>query len=86
MSGWCRPEEFYAEYELAVNNFSAGDMCQGDIGDGWLLSAFALVAQRPDLLRQVFPSTLRSSTGASARAHTTAAVARTQRHPLPSRT
>jgi hypothetical protein len=43
--------------------FSAKDLCQGDVGDCWFLSALACVAERHDLISKLFVDTTISKFG-----------------------
>ncbi|GMT09457.1 hypothetical protein PFISCL1PPCAC_754, partial [Pristionchus fissidentatus] len=56
---WLRPTEMYTKdghrYPWTVfNDPSSSDIEQGSLGDCWLLSALALIAERPDVLEKIF--------------------------------
>jgi len=52
---WMRPQEIVENPKLFVDGGGTTDICQGDLGDCWLLSAFAVMSQYPELLKNVIP-------------------------------
>ncbi|KNC51799.1 calpain-B [Thecamonas trahens ATCC 50062] len=64
-AGWMRPEEIYearngdepGDGEIEVfqaDGIKPSDIRQGSLGDCWLLSAFAIVAQYPERVQEIF--------------------------------
>ncbi|KAI6657713.1 Calpain-9-like [Oopsacas minuta] len=53
---WCRPPDFAPDPKLMVDGASRFDVTQGMLGDCWLLSAMASLAQNQSLLRVVVPN------------------------------
>ena len=52
---WARPTQFCREDPLFTDGYDPSDICQGSLGDCWLISAISIVAAHPDLMREVFP-------------------------------
>ena len=50
---WRRPPDFTSDPKLMVDGASRFDVTQGMLGDCWLLSAMASLAQKKSLLRVV---------------------------------
>jgi len=52
---WKRPHEIYtvAEPKMVVNGIEPADVKQGILGDCWLLSSFMLLANQPQLLKNL---------------------------------
>jgi len=51
---WLRPHEITNSPQLFLDGSSAGDVCQGGLGDCYLMSALAIIASRPDILDYIF--------------------------------
>ncbi|XP_040832291.1 calpain-12 [Ochotona curzoniae] len=52
---WKRPHEFCAEPQFICEDMSRTDVCQGRLGNCWLLAAAASLTLHPRLLRRVVP-------------------------------
>jgi len=67
MTGFKRPGRGQGlcddEQIILFRNIDAGDILQGGLGDCWLLSAFAAMAEYPDALRSLFEQRATSETG-----------------------
>lgn len=53
---WMRPHELINNPHLLVDGVSQHDIIQGILADCWFLSSCAAVAQHPDLMKRVIPS------------------------------
>ncbi|GMR57848.1 hypothetical protein PMAYCL1PPCAC_28043, partial [Pristionchus mayeri] len=65
---WLRPTEMFTKdghrYPYTVfNDPSSSDIEQGSLGDCWLLSAMALIAERPDILEKILLTKVYSELG-----------------------
>jgi hypothetical protein len=71
---WMRPEDFVrngapelvhrdAQGREGSSGFDPSDVCQGSLGDCWFLSAMAVVAAHPTLMRKVFVTSETSKEG-----------------------
>ena len=55
---WLRPSEFCPKSpSLFMGGISAGDVCQGQLGNCWFISALAVMAARPQFLKALFVAT-----------------------------
>ncbi|XP_068135776.1 calpain-8-like [Hyperolius riggenbachi] len=52
---WKRPTEFCASPQFIVDGATRGDICQGALGDCWLLASIASLTLDQDILAQVVP-------------------------------
>ncbi|XP_054884900.1 calpain-9 [Poeciliopsis prolifica] len=52
---WMRPKELFSSPRFIVDRASRLDICQGKLGDCWVLSAIASLANHPELLQKVVP-------------------------------
>jgi hypothetical protein len=64
---WLRPHEIVAQPRLFVDSSDSSDVVQGALADCWFLSALAVVALRPVLLRRIFASSFTEDSGESGR-------------------
>ncbi|GMT16036.1 hypothetical protein PFISCL1PPCAC_7333, partial [Pristionchus fissidentatus] len=65
---WLRPTVMNREYEsdfewTVFNDPNSCDIIQGYLGDCWLMSALAMVAERPDVLEKIFLTKVYSKIG-----------------------
>ncbi len=57
MVEWLRPSEFLESPVLFAAGDAVGSVTQGAIGNGWFLSAVAILSSQPALLKQLFVPT-----------------------------
>jgi len=60
---WARPEEFADAPVVIEGGNDANDVSQGSLGDCWLLSAFSILAEHDDLMKQVLVTDERDEKG-----------------------
>ncbi|NP_001085997.1 calpain 9 L homeolog [Xenopus laevis] len=60
---WKRPKEMVADPEFILGGASRTDVCQGDLGDCWLLAAIASLTLNDKILHRVVPPDQPFSTG-----------------------
>ncbi|OPJ72231.1 hypothetical protein AV530_018695 [Patagioenas fasciata monilis] len=52
---WKRPTELCANPQFIIGGATRTDVCQGELGDCWLLAAIACLTLNPDILHRVVP-------------------------------
>ena len=60
---WKRPHEL-GSTNLVHDGISATDVCQGHLGNCWLISAIVCIAQYPSLIKRLFPGNVVNSSSA----------------------
>ncbi|XP_072130559.1 calpain-9-like isoform X2 [Mobula birostris] len=65
VSSWKRPQEICARPQFVVDGTTRADICQGALGDCWLLSVIACLSLNKDVMKQVIPPNQGFGTGYS---------------------